>query len=351
MNTNININKYKTVQTFKARLNHNNKSSRDIILYKKFGSEDIAKPPKPINETRESLQVKIDKLKFKLKVGFKKETTTLRNEEKLKSLIALRDSIPILTRNTKTNFVDISLSITKSSMHAKDKIFNKLLAKEANKFIKNHFKGLEIVNIVGHLDQFSAHVHISGAYDDKGSISKDLEQSFGKSIAYSSLQQKWNLQIKSSELAKKYNLKIDDIIPRQKIYGPLPIYKKDSKTRKEMNTHLNSIISPILKDSKLLVGYDDIKLKSGIKKALVNAHGFKVSNKELSQRDDLINSLNDDLETVVPKSRYDELLTQTKKINEENKSQKVELTRQSKIIQRIAPHEDKSHNIKNIGED
>ena len=217
MNTNINIRKYKDITSFKRRIAHNNRvksiNKEDKvcknILYKKYDKNEIEQIKQ--NElSRSQISNKISKLKYKYKQA-KKEKTKESILKKIEDLEILREKTQKKNHSQKINFIDISFSITRGEEFVKDKVFNEFLKKEVDSFISKTFPNLKVLNIVGHLDQSSPHIHISGQFYNGSSISQDLKSSFGEALGYSKLQKAFNEHIQASELKYLYNLNIDTI--------------------------------------------------------------------------------------------------------------------------------------------
>jgi len=305
MNTNVNITKYKSKESFRSRLYHNNRKStldkKDLknIIFKKCAKDDIQKTTIAPSETRSQISKKIARLRYK-SLHAKKQSTIDNNSRKIEILEEqLSKTIRLNTR--KNHFIDISFSITHGEKFTKDLNFIRLLEKEVGIFIKNKFKGLEVLNIVSHSDQSSPHIHISGQYLEGSSISQDLERVFGDAQSYSKLQQSFNKHIKSSKLVKKYNLNIDTITPYnndenqpRKKSDPLPIYKEKTKIKEVFDRDFDKVV----KASKNILGViEEAPLKvalwgwhNKISKYKLNPLEFKKVKNELKEANETIES-------------------------------------------------------------
>jgi len=307
MNTAIKIFKYGTVQQFKNRLTHNNRNEtlkdgvESNIKYLEIDKTKIQKVSTGSEISRGELTNKISRLKHRI-TKMKKQSTIDRNTIILNDLIDMRDGTQAQSPHNKNNFIDMSLSITLSGRYAKNKTFNKMLAQEAEIFIKQHFPNMEVLNIVGHLDQASAHIHISGQYVGKNNISKDLKDSFGSARSYSKAQQAFNEHIKKSNLVKKFKLNIEDITPHEigkNPYLPLEKYKPKSQLDKTFSKSTKKIIE----NSKNWRGaINEEILEKNLIKQLFKASKYKINPLELKEANDTIEAQEDEILTIRSKA-------------------------------------------------
>lgn len=244
----------------------------------------------------------------------KKQKTIQKNLMKITELENLSKSTLSKRPNFAFDFVDIPFSITGCKPELLTKEDFKKLNDVALEVLETIFEvDIKKVGQVAHLDQASAHIHLSFYVPEGKTLSQITKTKIDENgdevkISYADMHKKFNKMM----IEAFPNLPIEEISPSDKLYLPLKDYKRESaKQTKESKPEVNN--DKILKDryqNKLREFFPSATTPTELLKELENLH----------KRVKGLEAVSEDMSAY-----YEDTSKELKKLKEENEDLKFKI--------------------------